>query len=76
MVISDIPGILLVRKGYITFYNTETKCPNWVFWHLTGEHTDGDVPRLNKYFEDEDVPLPRIAKRHEVGYDECWRIDS
>ena len=61
MVISDLPGILLVRKGYITSYNPDTRCPNWVFWHLTGEHTDGDVPRLNNYFEDEDVPLPRAT---------------
>lgn len=61
MVVSDIPGSLLVRKGYVTSYNTETKSPNWVAWHLTAEHTDGDVPRLNQYFEDEDVPLPRAT---------------
>ena len=61
MVNSDIPGILLVRKGYVTYYNNETRCPNWVSWHLTAEHTDGDVPRLNQYFEDEDVPQPRAT---------------
>lgn len=61
MVISDTPGMLLVRKGYITSYNTETRSPNWVAWHLTAEHTDGNVARLNQYFEDEDVPLPRAT---------------
>ncbi|MBR3479171.1 MAG: DNA/RNA non-specific endonuclease [Prevotella sp.] len=54
-------GYVIRRKGYVTSYNTETKNPNWVAWHLTAEHTDGDVPRLNNYFEDEDVPLPRAT---------------
>ena len=36
---------ILSRKAYTTSYNCNTKCPNWVAWHLTSEHTDGLFPR-------------------------------
>ena len=36
---------ILSRKAYTTSYNCNTKCPNWVAWHLTSEHTDGPFPR-------------------------------
>ena len=39
------PEQILVRKGYCTSYNNETKCPNWVAWHLSREHTDGQFSR-------------------------------
>lgn len=40
-----VPSKILERIGYIVSYNHETKCPNWVAWHLTQEHTDGPYPR-------------------------------
>ena len=46
--------IVLERMAYITSYNKETLCPNWVAWKLTAEHTDGEVKRIGAYFEDED----------------------
>ncbi len=36
---------ILKRIGYTTSYNKQTKCPNWVAWHLTKEHTDGPYHR-------------------------------
>lgn len=36
-----VPSQILERLGYITSYNHDTKCPNWVAWHLTRERTDG-----------------------------------
>lgn len=36
---------ILNRIGYTTSYNKNTKCPNWVAWHLTKEHTDGPYHR-------------------------------
>lgn len=30
-----VPSQILERLGYITSYNHDTKCPNWVAWHLT-----------------------------------------
>ena len=45
----EIPGNIssqiIKRLGYITSYNHNTKCPNWVAWYLTSEHTDGPFPR-------------------------------
>ena len=57
----DIQEQILVRKEYTVSYNKETKCPNWVAWELTSSHADGDFPRNSKYYEDEDVPLPRAT---------------
>lgn len=51
----------LTRKSYTLSYNSHTKCPNWVAWHLTAEHADGDCPRDNNYYEDEDVPSPKAT---------------
>ena len=54
----DVPEIILERTAYTISYNPQTLCPNWVAWQLTAEHADGDVPRINQYFEDTDVPAP------------------
>ena len=51
----SIPQELLIKKAYVVSYNQRTKNPNWVAWHLTSEHTDGPVPRLNFFYEDEEV---------------------
>ena len=53
--------ILLKRKGYTLLYNTSCLIPIWVFWHLNTEHADGEWPRDNIYYEDEEVPLPRAS---------------
>ncbi len=63
----EIPALIegdtiLNRLAYTIFYNKDTKCPYWVAWHLTAEHVDGDVPRDNSYYEDEEVPTPRRMK--------------
>lgn len=47
-------GQLLSRIGFTTSYNTETRCPNWVAWHLTSKHTDGPFPRKGVPYYDED----------------------
>lgn len=52
---------ILNRSAYTVSYNKDTKCPNWVAWHLTAEHADGDCPRDNSFYEDEDVPVPRAT---------------
>ena len=50
----DAPSQLLERLGYITSYNHDTKCPNWVAWHLTKEHTDGPYSRKGvPYYADD-----------------------
>ncbi|MCR5078138.1 MAG: DNA/RNA non-specific endonuclease [Prevotella sp.] len=54
-------SLLLHREGYTACYNTETRVPDWVAWHLTASHTDGPVQRKGiSFHEDEDAPLPRV----------------
>ena len=52
---------ILHRMAYTVSYNKETRCPNWVAWHLTAEHADGSLKRHNSFREDEDVPRPRAT---------------
>lgn len=54
--------IILKRMAYTASYNQETRCPNWVAWKLTAEHTDGEVKRISGYWEDDEVPEPRATK--------------
>ena len=54
--LTDRPEQILKRRGYTTSYNTKSKTPNWVAWHLTKAHTYGDNQRKNEvFFEDETI---------------------
>ena len=54
--LTDRPEQILKRKGYTTSYNSKSKNPNWVAWHLTKAHTYGDNQRKNEvFFEDETI---------------------
>jgi endonuclease G len=60
--LTDRPEQILKRKGYITSYNSRTKTPNWVAWHLTKAHTYGSHQRNQEVFaEDESVKAPRAT---------------
>lgn len=51
---------VLVRLAYTTSYNKYTRCPNWVAWKLTADHTEGPYVRKGyRFHEDMDVPYPR-----------------
>lgn len=56
-----VPEIIIKKKAYIVSYNSDNKIPNWVAWHLTGEHTDGPIGRSNIFYEDDEVPIPRAT---------------
>ena len=43
---------ILPRAGYTVSYNKETRCPNWVAWHLTEEHIDGPYVRKKSPYLD------------------------
>ena len=60
--LSHISEQLLERTSYMVSYNKNTKLPNWVAWHLSGEHADGEINRFGGYWEDEEVPKPRATK--------------
>ena len=59
--------ILLYHTAYCLSYNKETLCPNWVAWHLTASHVDGEIARSNDYREDYDVPSPRATNDDYLG---------
>ncbi len=63
----DIPEQLIIRKAYVTSYNKDTRCPNWVGWMLTREHTEGTLKRANDFHEDEEVPVPRATSADYKG---------
>ena len=60
--LADRPEQILKRRGYTTSYNSKTKTPNWVAWHLTKAHTYGSYQRSQEVFaEDESVKAPRAT---------------
>lgn len=59
--------LILKRTAYSLSYNPESLIPNWVAWCLTGEHADGDYPRDNAYYEDEDVSYPKATNEDYRG---------
>ena len=60
--LKDRPEQILKRKGYTVSYNSETKNPNWVAWHLTKSHTYGSFQRREEVFsEDVSVKAPRAT---------------
>ncbi len=44
---------ILKRLGYTTSYNSLTKTPNWVAWHLTKAHTYGNARRHEEMFSED-----------------------
>ncbi len=62
--LTDRPSTILLRLGYVTSYNRQTRTPNWVAWHLTRSHTYGSNQRSGELFaEDEQVAEPRATLR-------------
>ena len=51
--LKDRPEQILKRKGYTVSYNSETKNPNWVAWHLTKSHTYGSFQRREEVFSED-----------------------
>ena len=60
--LNDRPEIIIRRTGYTTSYNSATRSPNWVAWHLTKAHTYGKNQRsAEKFAEDMSVAQPRAT---------------
>lgn len=60
--LKDRPEQILHRRGYTASYNSDTRNPNWVAWHLTKDHTYGSAQRSEEVFtEDEHVKRPRAT---------------
>lgn len=55
-IIDNRPEQILTRIGYTCSYNQDTRNANWVAWHLTKEHTNGQWTKKGiPYIEDNDV---------------------
>ena len=59
--LNDRPEQILRRKGYTTSYNSQTRCPNWVAWHLTKGHTYGSHQRSGEVFSEDTDVSPRAT---------------
>lgn len=59
--------LILRRIAYSLSYNPKLLIPNWVAWRLTAKHVDGDYPRDNTYYEDNDVSYPRATNEDYRG---------
>ncbi len=58
----DRPEQILERIAYSVSYNHETRCPNWVAWTLTAEHTDGPHTRKGIPYYNENLEAIGIGK--------------
>ena len=62
----DVPnGVssqVLVREGYVTSYNKDTRLPNWVAWRLTKERMESPGPGIDRkmfdFHRDDEVENP------------------
>lgn len=57
-------------SGYRVSFNRDNHTPNWVAWELTAEETEGEVPRYNKFWTDDDIRgCPSTRDYTRSGYD-------
>lgn len=71
----NVPEQILIRKSYSVSYNCNTKCPNWVAWHLSSDHTDGPISRRGiPYTADNDIKGPRqeVDDWDSIKYIRIW----
>lgn len=52
----NTPETIVQYSAMTISFNPQMHIPNWVSWELTGEETDGNVPRAKKFLCDESVP--------------------
>lgn len=63
------PSQVLRRIPYTISYNSETKNPNWVAWHLTSEHTEGPYNRKGvPYYDDSGNAIGIASFTYDVVY--------
>jgi endonuclease G len=58
---NSISEQIIKKKAFTASYNQDTKCPNWVAWRLSSEHTDGPYKRMGNFHEEDKVPTPKAT---------------
>jgi len=70
------PEQILFRAGYVVSYNSDTKNPNWVAWHLTKEHTDGPYHRDGVPYYDEEGKASGIGIVNNENFKNPYFLDG
>lgn len=73
---SSKPNQIFIRTGYVVSYNSSTKNPNWVGWHLTKEHTDGPYPRKGIPYYDDNGTVIGIGIINNENYRSGYFLDD
>ena len=64
---------VLQRMAYVTSYNSSTRNPNWVAWHLTRENTEGTYNRKGvPYYDDNGMAIGIAAFTPDVVRNEYF----
>lgn len=64
------PEQIVEYEGFRASFNKDNKTPNWVAWELLGSEADGDQPRYNTFWQDENVEgCPATYDYSYSGYD-------
>lgn len=50
--------VVISHTGYELSYNSETNCPNWVAWELTGDEARAYCERYDDFQPDPDIAAP------------------
>lgn len=72
---NDVSSQILVRKAYTTSYNRNTRCPNWVAWELTREHTYGPFSRDGVPYYADDGTVYGIGSVSAETIKNCYIMD-
>lgn len=57
-------------EGFTVSFNKSNRTPNYVAWELLGTETEGDAPRYNKFWQDEELEgCPTTGDYSYSGYD-------
>ena len=66
----DLPNKTIEYAGHTVYFNTKLRVPNATIYHLTAEETLGNLPRVNDFLKDENVPsCPNSWDYSRSGYD-------
>lgn len=66
----EIPEQIVEYEGFRVSFNKDNKTPNWVAWELLGTETEGEIPRYDNFWQDENVEgCPQTSDYKKSGYD-------
>ena len=70
------PEQIIMRIAYTVSFNSTTKCPNWVAWKLTKDHTDGPYSRKGVPYYEEDGTASGIGVINNDNFKFTYFLDT